>query len=96
MAIGVIATITIREGKNAEFEQLFTDLTEQVLANEPGAIFYALHRTKSDSQVYKVLEQYTDQEAIKAHGKTEYFLAASQKMGALVTAAPDLEILDAV
>jgi len=96
MAIGVIATITIREGKNAEFEQLFTELTEQVLANEPGAIFYALHRTKSDSQVYKVLEQYTDQEAIKAHGKTEYFLAASQKMGALVTAAPDLEILDAV
>jgi|TARA_B110000967_G_scaffold58277_1_gene59726 quinol monooxygenase YgiN len=96
MAIGVIATITIREGKNAEFEQLFTDLTEQVLANEPGAIFYALHRTKSDSQVYKVLEQYTDQEAIKAHGKTEYFLAASEKMGALVTAAPDLEVLDAV
>jgi quinol monooxygenase YgiN len=96
MAIGVIATITIREGKNAEFEQLFTELTEQVLANEPGAIFYALHRTKSDSQVYKVLEQYTDQEAIKAHGKTEYFLAASEKMGALVTAAPDLEVLDAV
>jgi quinol monooxygenase YgiN len=96
MAIGVIATITIREGKNAEFEQLFTGLTEQVLANEPGAIFYALHRTKSDSQVYKVLEQYTDQEAIKAHGKTEYFLAASEKMGALVTAAPDLEVLDAV
>ena len=96
MAIGVIATITIREGKNAEFEQLFTDLTEQVLANEPGAIFYALHRTKSDSQVYKVLEQYTDQEAIKAHGKTEYFLAASEKMGARVTAAPDLEVLDAV
>ena len=96
MAIGVIATITIQEGKNAEFEQLFTALTEQVLANEPGAIFYALHRTKSDSQVYKVLEQYVNQEALKAHGKTEYFLAASQKMGALVAAAPDLEVLDAV
>ena len=96
MAIGVIAKITIREGKNAEFEQLFTGLTEQVLANEPGAIFYALHRTKSDSQVYRVLEQYADQEALKAHGQTEYFLAASQKMGALVTAAPDIEVLDAV
>ena len=96
MAIGVIATITIREGKNAEFEQLFTDLTEQVLANEPGAIFYALHRTKSDSQVYKVLEQYTSQEAVKAHGQTEYFLAASKAMGALVTAAPDIEVLDSV
>jgi quinol monooxygenase YgiN len=96
MAIGVIATITIRDGKNAEFEELFAALTEQVLANEPGAIFYALHRTQSDSQVYKVLEQYTSQEAIKAHGQTEYFLAASKKMGALVTAAPDIEVLDAV
>jgi|TARA_B110000908_G_C10220573_1_gene435119 quinol monooxygenase YgiN len=96
MAIGVIATITIRDGKNAEFEELFAALTEQVLANEPGAIFYALHRTQSDSQVYKVLEQYTSQEAIKAHGQTEYFLAASKKMGTLVTAAPDIEVLDAV
>ena len=33
MAIGVIATITIRDGKNAEFEELFAALTEQVLAN---------------------------------------------------------------
>ena len=96
MAIGVIATITIRDGKNAEFEELFAALTEQVLANQPGAIFYALHRTQSDSQVYKVLEQYTSQEAIKAHGQTEYFLAASKKMGGLVTAAPDIEVLDAV
>jgi quinol monooxygenase YgiN len=46
--------------------------------------------------VYKVLEQYANQEALKAHGQTEYFLAASQKMGALVTAAPDIEVLDAV
>ena len=45
MALGVIATITILEGKNAEFEQLFTELTKQVLANEPGALFYALHRS---------------------------------------------------
>ena len=96
MAIGVIATITVRDGKNAEFEELFTGLTKQVLANEPGATFYALHRTKSDSQVYKVLEQYASKEALKAHGQTEYFLAASQKMGALVAAAPDIEVMDAV
>jgi len=96
MAIDVIATITVRDGKNAEFEELFTGLTEQVLANEPGATFYALHRTKSDSQVYKVLEQYASKEALKAHGQTEYFLAASQKMGALVAAAPDIEVMDAV
>ena len=96
MALGVIATITILEGKNAEFEQLFTALTKQVLANEPGALFYALHRSKSDTQVYKVLEQYASQEDIKAHGQTDYFKEASKTMAGLVAAAPDIEVLDAV
>ena len=40
MTIGVVATITIAEGSNAEFEQAFLVLAEQVRANEPGNIFY--------------------------------------------------------
>ena len=40
MGIGLLAKITVQEGKNAEFEQVFLDLTEQVRANEPGNIFY--------------------------------------------------------
>tara|TARA_B110000091_G_scaffold211259_1_gene255565 strand:+ start:34 stop:330 length:297 start_codon:yes stop_codon:yes gene_type:complete len=96
IAIGVIATITIREGKNAEFEQLFAELTKQVLGNEPGTVFYALHRTKSDAQVYKVLEQYASKDDMKAHGQTEYFQEANKKMAALVAAAPEIEVLDAV
>jgi quinol monooxygenase YgiN len=55
MTIGVIATITIQEGQNAAFEQAFLALAEQVRANEPGNIFYILHRSKTDPQVYKVL-----------------------------------------
>ena len=55
MAIGLLATITVLEGKNADFETAFLDLTEQVRANEPGNIFYALHRSPSDPQVYKVM-----------------------------------------
>ena len=58
MAIGLLATITVQEGKNDEFEQVFLELTEQVCANEPGNVFYALHRSTSDPQVYKVMEQY--------------------------------------
>ena len=43
MAIGLLATITVLEGKNEEFEQTFLDLTEKVRANEPGNVFYSLH-----------------------------------------------------
>lgn len=96
MTIGVIATITIQEGKNAEFERVFLELTEQVLANEPGTLFYALHRSQSDPQVYKVLEQYRSKEDVDAHGKTEYFAAANRKLATIVAAPPGIEILDAV
>jgi hypothetical protein len=41
MTIGVIATIPVQEGKNAEFEAAFMELAAQVLANEPGCRFYA-------------------------------------------------------
>ena len=36
MAIGLLATITVKDGKNDEFEQAFLELTEQVRTNEPG------------------------------------------------------------
>ena len=58
MAVGLLATITIQEGRNEEFEEAFLDLTELVRANEPGNVFYALHRSPTDPQVYKVMEQY--------------------------------------
>ena len=59
MAIGLLATITVLEGKNEAFEQTFLDLTEKVRANEPGNVFYALHKSGSDPQVYKVCLLYT-------------------------------------
>ena len=69
MAIGVIATIPVQEGKNDEFEAVFMELAAQVLANEPGCKFYALNRSKSDPQVYKVLESYGIRRLWKPTGK---------------------------
>ena len=96
MTIGVIATIKVQEGKNSEFEAEFTKLAEQVLANEEGALFYALHRSQTDSQTYKVLEQYRSQADVEAHGQTDYFKAANKVLAAYVAAAPNIELLDGV
>lgn len=96
MSIGVIATIKVQEGKNSEFEAAFSELVKQVLENEDGCDFYALHRSKSDPQTYKVLEQYKTPEDIEAHGKTDYFKAANAKLATMVAAAPHLEKLDGV
>lgn len=55
MALAVIARITVQEGKNEEFETLFLELTEKVLANEKGALMYTLTRSKSNPQEYVVM-----------------------------------------
>lgn len=96
MAIGVTAKLTIREGKNEEFEGLFSKLMEAVNANESGCNFYALHQSRSDTQVYIVLEQYADEEALSAHGKTDYFRSLGAEMGGCMAAAPEIEYMDAI
>ena len=96
MTIGVIATLTIAEGKNEEFEGIFSQLVAQVNEHESGCNFYQFHKSRTDPQVYIVLEQYADQESFDAHGKTDYFRALGKQMGPCMAAAPNIELLDGV
>jgi quinol monooxygenase YgiN len=96
MTIGIIATIKVQDGKNAEFEGVFTALAAQVRANEPGNLAYQLTKSRTDPNTYKVLELYTDEDAVKLHGGTEYFKAAGPKMGPCLAGRPEIEYLDGV
>jgi quinol monooxygenase YgiN len=94
--IGIVATLKVQEGKNAEFEGVFKDLAAQVRANEKGNLAYALTKSRSDPQTYKVLELYSDQAALDVHGQTEYFRAAGPKLGPCLAGRPEIEYLDGV
>jgi len=96
MTIGVVATLKVAEGKNAEFEAVFTALAAQVRANEPGCQAYAVTKSRSDPNTYKILELYADQDALTHHGQTEYFKAAGPKIGPCLGGRPEIEYLDGV
>jgi len=96
MTIGIIATLKVQDGKNAEFEEIFTALAKQVRANEPGNLAYQLTKSRTDPNTYKVLELYTDQDAVTHHGGTDYFKAAGPKMGPCLAGRPEIEYLDGV
>ena len=96
MTIGVIAKIPVQDGKGPEFEAFFTELAKQVRANEPGNLAYQLTKSRTEPNVYKVLEVYADQAALDAHGKTEYFRAAGPKFGAVLAGRPEIEYLDGI
>ena len=94
--IGILATLTVQDGKGEELEAVFRELAPQVRANEPGNVLYQLTKSRSEPNVYRVLELYKDQAAIAAHGSTDYFKAASPKMGACLAGRPTIEMLDAI
>ena len=94
--IGLIATLTVRDGKGPDLEKIFADLAPKVRDNEPGNALYQLCRSKDDPNVYKVLELYTDQDALKAHGSSDHFKAAGASFAGVLAGAPKIEHLDAL
>ena len=65
-AIGVIATLRVQSGKEADFEAAFAELAAAVNADEPGNSYYRLFRT-DERGTYKVLECYDNPAAVEAH-----------------------------
>jgi quinol monooxygenase YgiN len=96
MAIGVIATLKVQDGKGADLEKVFRTLSEQVRANEPGNKFYQLCKSQADANTYVVMELYADQAAIEAHRAAEHFKAAGPKIAPCLAGRPDIQYLDAV
>ena len=94
--IGIVATIKVQDGKGADFEGVFLRLAAAVRANEPGNVFYQLTKSRADGNTYKVLELYKDQDALTAHGQSDYFKDLGRKMGAFLAGRPEIEVLDAV
>lgn len=94
--IGIVATIRIQDGKQADFEAVFLELTAKVRQNEPGNLLYQLTKSRTDAATYKVIELYKDQDAVTAHGGSEYFKDLGRKMGASMAGRPEIEYLDAV
>ncbi|MFT5571624.1 MAG: quinol monooxygenase YgiN [Cryomorphaceae bacterium] len=96
MAIGITATLTIRQGKNQQFEDIFKRLAEAVNNNEADCNFYQLHKLRSDTVTYVVLEQYANQEALDVHGKTDYFKSIGAELGSCMAKAPEIVAMDSV
>jgi quinol monooxygenase YgiN len=94
--IGIVATLKIQDGKNAEFEAAFKEAMAAVRANEPGNLFYELVKSRTDPTSYKVLEGYTDADAIAAHTASDHYKALGPKLGPCLAGRPEVELLDGV
>ena len=96
MAIGVVATIKIKEGTNAAFEAVAQEMMAAVRANEPGNTVYQFCKSKTEPTTYVVMEIYADQAALEAHGKSDHFRSIGPKMGPSMAGRPDVQYFDTV
>ena len=94
--IGVVAIIRAKEGREAEFERVFAEMTAKVKANEPGNQLYQLTRSRTEPRTYKVMEMYADQAAFEAHGSSDHYKEGGRALRELVEGRPEVELLDTV
>lgn len=89
--IGVVARLNVKPDMAAEFEAAAAELVKAVNANEAGCLMYELYKAHKDSSCYVFMEKYADKAALDAHGKTDYFLAAQDKLGPCLAGPPDIQ-----
>lgn len=94
--IGVIATIRVKDGKAAAFEQVFRALATEVRAKEPGVLVYEMTRSRTEANLYKAFEIYRDQATVDAHGATDYFRRGYAELLELIEGEMGIEMLDVV
>jgi quinol monooxygenase YgiN len=70
--IAVIATVKVKEGREAEFESLFAQLKALVTAHETGTVAYDLFLPRNDSGFYKIIEHYLDADHWQSHKEASY------------------------
>ena len=68
MAVGVVATLKVQDGKDKDFEAVFRDLAKAVRANEPGNKLYQVCKSRKDANTYVVMEIYESGATLHAFG----------------------------
>ncbi len=96
MTIGIVATLKIKPGKEAEFETIFRELQIIVNKDEPGVIQYEVFKSKSQASTYIVMEQYKTEADLAGHRTTPHMAGAGPKLGAVLDGRPGIEILEKV
>ena len=88
--VTLIAKLTIKAGKEQEFEKTMKQVVPEV-RKEPGNRAYVMCRSKKDSRVFVFYEEYVDDDAVTVHRK---HLGELVNLATLLDGAPQVEFLE--
>ena len=90
----VVAKLQAAPGKESELKEALTKMVASVKANEAGKVpTYSVHVSADDPATFLFYEQYADDDAFAAHGKTDHMGALNQAIvgGQLLGGRPTIE-----
>ena len=94
MSTTFIATLTVKAGKEQEFERLQTELSELTHASEPGTLVYDVLKSRSKPRTYVVYGRFKDDAAFNAHQTSSFHDRLVPPIMACVEGEMDLHMAD--
>ena len=93
--MAILAYLTAKPGKEAEFKDKMTVQAKRCLANEPGCLQFDVVQDPKNPARFVMLEVYKDDAAVKAHQESQHFKDFRPVVGELV-ADRQVEVLNMV
>ncbi len=94
MSTTFIATLTVKAGKEAEFERLQEELSQLTHAEEPRTLVYDVLKNRSKARTYVVYGRFFDEAAFQAHQVSPFHERLVPPIMACVEGDMDLQMLD--
>lgn len=91
--LSIIAKLTCDADKAADLEAALASMV--TASDEEGGLeIYSVHKDDNTPGVYWFFELYTDGDALGVHGKGDGMKAAMAAVGGLLSAAPEVSVLN--
>jgi quinol monooxygenase YgiN len=88
----MIARFRVTEDSQARVEQAFEKAVPPTL-REPGVLAYQPHRDPTDTAGFVVYERWKSLDDLEAHLRTSYIAELGQEIDAVITGAPEFNLL---
>ena len=94
MSTTFIATLAVKQGKEAEFERLQKELSELTHANEPDTLVYDVIKSRTKPRTYVVYGRFTDEASFNKHMSSPFHEKLVPPIIACVEGEMDLQMYD--
>jgi quinol monooxygenase YgiN len=94
MSTTFIATLAVKDGREAEFERLQKELSELTHANEPGTLVYDVIKSRTRPRTYVVYGRFKNEAAFEAHQSSPFHDRLVPPIMACVEGDMDLQLGD--